>query len=39
MKIDKLKESIESIWNRKEDFNKSVSKKDLNIIINTIIHI
>ena len=36
MKIDKLKESIESIWNRKEDFNKSVSKKDLNIIINTI---
>ena len=36
MKIDKLRESIENIWNKREKLSKSVSKKDLNIINETI---
>lgn len=37
MKIDKLRESIENIWNKRKKLSKSVSKKDLNIINETII--
>ena len=36
MKMNKLKESIENIWNRKDKLSKSVSKKDLSIIIETV---
>ncbi len=36
MKIDKLRESIENIWSKREKLSKSVSKKDLNVISDTI---
>ena len=36
MKIDKLKNSINDIWKKKEQGKKIVSKKDVNIIMETI---
>ncbi len=36
MKIDKLKEGINDIWNKKEKGKKIVSKKEINIIMDTI---
>ncbi len=36
MKIEKLKDSINSIWKKKEKGKKIVSKTDVNIIMNTI---
>ena len=36
MKIDKLKDGINDIWNKKEKGKKIVSKKDVNTIMDTI---
>ena len=36
MKIDKLKDGINDIWNKKEKGKKIVSKKEVNIIMDTI---
>ena len=36
MKIDKLKKSIETIWAKRDKLRKLVSKKDLNVINETL---
>jgi 2,3,4,5-tetrahydropyridine-2-carboxylate N-succinyltransferase len=39
MKIDKLKDGINDIWKKKEKGKKIVSKKEVNIIMDTIKHL